>query len=92
MMCDNGVNGISSSNGEVCCVAACGQCGGAGCSIIARPTFDAFDCCVTEIMDFGNPCSETGTAPCFVDGAYCESFRDFMAFALPLLHQMPTKR
>lgn len=65
--CSNGIIGIESSNGAICCVAGCGQCGGVGCSTAGLPDYDAFDCCVTEILDFGVACSVTGTAPCYID-------------------------
>ncbi|CBJ26487.1 hypothetical protein Esi_0034_0004 [Ectocarpus siliculosus] len=63
ILCTNGVPGMESAGGEVCCLADCGQCGGVGCG-----EFGGEDCCVTEIMDYGQPCSETGTAPCYLDG------------------------
>ncbi|CAM9476653.1 unnamed protein product [Ectocarpus sp. 12 AP-2014] len=62
MLCTNGVPGVESAGGEVCCPADCGQCGGVGCGEFGE------DCCITEIMDYGYPCSETGTAPCYLDG------------------------
>lgn len=48
MMCSNGLFGVESSNGLVCCDAGCGTCGGVGCSKFGAPDLDAFDCCVTE--------------------------------------------
>ncbi|CAM9786703.1 unnamed protein product [Ectocarpus fasciculatus] len=62
--CTNGVPGVESAGGEVCCPADCGQCGGVGCGEGGAGD----DCCTTEIMDYGYPCSETGTAPCYLDG------------------------
>lgn len=47
-----GVTGIESSNGAVCCVTGCGQCGGAGCSAVDLPDYDVYDCCVTEILGY----------------------------------------
>ena len=43
-------------------MAECGQCGGAGCSAVGL----ASDCCVTEIVEEGKPCSETNEAPCYI--------------------------
>eukprot|EP00903_Cladosiphon_okamuranus_P022803 g20995.t1 len=67
-MCSNGVRGVESDNGKVCCVAECGSCGGVGCSKFS-PDLGANDCCVTEILDDGEACSVWGEAPCFLDGA-----------------------
>ncbi|CAB1100563.1 unnamed protein product [Ectocarpus sp. CCAP 1310/34] len=64
MWCTNGVAGVESTMGEVCCPASCGHCGGVGCD--ERGAAD--ECCTTEIMDYGQPCSVTGTAPCYLDG------------------------
>lgn len=53
-------------NGSACCSAACGECGGFGCS--GRGT-GAEDCCTTDILDSGVLCSNTdGAPPCIVDG------------------------
>ncbi|CAM9421898.1 unnamed protein product [Ectocarpus sp. 8 AP-2014] len=64
MWCTNGVPGVESTMGEVCCPASCGHCGGVGCD--DRGAAD--ECCTTQIMDYGQPCSVTGTAPCYLDG------------------------
>ncbi|CAN0569809.1 unnamed protein product, partial [Ectocarpus sp. 12 AP-2014] len=64
MWCTNGVPGVESTRGDVCCPASCGHCGGVGCD--ERGAAD--ECCTTEIMDYGQPCSVTGTAPCYLDG------------------------
>ena len=58
-----GIPGIESSNGKACCLAACGQCGGDGCSSVGL----ASDCCVTDIVDEGEACSVKGSAPCYID-------------------------
>lgn len=64
-VCTGNIPGIESADGQVCCVAECGQCGGAGCSS-AGP---ASECCVTDIISTGVLCSETEMAPCtFVAG------------------------
>eukprot|EP00903_Cladosiphon_okamuranus_P007811 g7557.t1 len=65
--CDNGFVGFQASNGA-CCAAGCGQCGGVGCSSFGKELgFDQYDCCATEIVDMGDPCSEAGKAPCYID-------------------------
>ena len=46
-MCSNGIYGVESDNGDVCCVAECGSCGGPGCSKFSTD-LGASDCCVTE--------------------------------------------
>ncbi|CAN0322037.1 unnamed protein product, partial [Hapterophycus canaliculatus] len=58
-----GIPGIESSDGQACCMAACGQCGGVGCSTVGP----AIDCCTTEIVDMGQACSATNAAPCYID-------------------------
>ncbi|CAN0057819.1 unnamed protein product [Scytosiphon promiscuus] len=65
MWCSSGIPGIMSDKGEACCPIGCGQCGGPGCSSAGAPDYDAFDCCVTEIMDLGESCAATGEAPCY---------------------------
>lgn len=71
-VCSNGLSGIDSSNGDVCCAPGCGQCGSSGCSQAGAPDLTANDCCVTEIADFGELCSVTGSAPCIInDGERC---------------------
>ena len=65
-MCSNGVPGIESSKGA-CCVAACGQCGGIGCSTVAADQgYGSAQCCEGTILLANEPCGE---APCVVGGA-----------------------
>ena len=64
--CSNGIAGIESSNGDVCCLTACGQCGGVGCSSAGGLT--AAECCQSGIEEGGDLCEDTGTAPCIIDG------------------------
>eukprot|EP00903_Cladosiphon_okamuranus_P005863 g5800.t1 len=67
-MCSNGVPGVESYNGKACCHAGCGPvCGGIGCSRFGEPPLDAHDCCASEIVDEGDLCSDTRTAPCYID-------------------------
>ena len=63
-----GIPGIESSDGRACCLVECGQCGGTGCSSVG----DASDCCVTDIVEEGEPCSVTGAAPCYIDDGKME--------------------
>ncbi|CAN0373714.1 unnamed protein product, partial [Hapterophycus canaliculatus] len=50
--------------GSSCCGAACGECGGSGCSSRGN---GADDCCVTNIAASGVFCSATGgAAPCIL--------------------------
>lgn len=79
--CSNGLRGLNSSNGAVCCVAACGKCGGPGCSQVGAPALDADDCCATEIADFGKLCSITGAAPCIINGGECCPIYTYFKFA-----------
>ncbi|CAN0098903.1 unnamed protein product, partial [Scytosiphon promiscuus] len=58
-----GIPGIESSDGQACCAASCSQCGGVGCSSVG----DARDCCVTDIVELGEPCSMKNQAPCYID-------------------------
>lgn len=58
----NGIPGVDSPGGYVCCKASCGVCGGAGCS----DRGPAMDCCVTEILSEGNACADVNESPCFV--------------------------
>ncbi|CAM9595723.1 unnamed protein product [Ectocarpus sp. 4 AP-2014] len=49
--------------GNVCCSAACGTCGGSGCG--SRAGLTANECCTSTITAANVPC---GSAPCVVDG------------------------
>lgn len=57
------IDGIESDDNKACCVASCGQCGGVGCAEAG----EASDCCALDIVEDGDPCSETGAAPCYID-------------------------
>ncbi|CAM9887726.1 unnamed protein product, partial [Pylaiella littoralis] len=62
-VCSNGYAGIE--NGRSCCLLACGQCGGIGCSSIDDLTGN--DCCPSNIQQNGDRCSQTDSAPCWQD-------------------------
>ena len=47
----------------MCCLAACGRCGGEGCS---KLTGSARDCCISDITEHGSSCSDTNGAPCII--------------------------
>lgn len=68
MMCSNGIPGIESLGGEVCCPAGCSQCGGSGCATAGLPDLGADECCAVEIFVSGWVCSITTVAPCIIDG------------------------
>ncbi|CAM9985894.1 unnamed protein product [Ectocarpus sp. 6 AP-2014] len=51
--------------GDICCEASCGTCGGTGCS---DRGYGQDSCCTKNIAANGDKCSETGAAPCVVDG------------------------
>eukprot|EP00752_Nemacystus_decipiens_P013321 g11797.t1 len=53
------------AQGDICCEASCGTCGGSGCSGRGN---GQLSCCTTNIRDVGATCSETGAAPCIIDG------------------------
>eukprot|EP00903_Cladosiphon_okamuranus_P013409 g12494.t1 len=61
--CSNGVPGIESSKGA-CCPAECGQCGGVGCSTVAKLLgLGSAECCEGTILANNKPC---GQAPCVI--------------------------
>lgn len=62
--CSDGTLGVESGSFDVCCVAACGTCGGSGCGNITGLT--AQDCCVEEISLNGTFCVDSSTAPCIL--------------------------
>ncbi|CAN0224623.1 unnamed protein product [Scytosiphon promiscuus] len=66
MWCRGGIPGVESEKGDVCCALGCGQCGGVGCSRFGAPELDSYDCCITEILDYGESCAATGEAPCYI--------------------------
>ncbi|CAN0220575.1 unnamed protein product, partial [Ascophyllum nodosum] len=54
---------------DVCCVAECGSCGGAGCGRRGQDLgLTADDCCVGPIRDADVFCVDSGTAPCIQGG------------------------
>ncbi|CAM9517175.1 unnamed protein product, partial [Scytosiphon promiscuus] len=54
--------------GTACCVAACGMCGGPGCSDRGSG-LTGDDCCTSNIEERGFPCSTvSGQAPCYLSG------------------------
>ncbi|CBJ32828.1 expressed unknown protein [Ectocarpus siliculosus] len=62
--CSNGIPGVS--DGDVCCLEACGQCGGEGCGAIAG-TNGASDCCPDTIKEESGGVF-CGEAPCVMAG------------------------
>lgn len=65
-VCSNGIAGVQATSVDVCCVEACGQCGGPGCDPGNSSTLTAADCCSSEIEQSGVLCDVTGTAPCII--------------------------
>eukprot|EP00752_Nemacystus_decipiens_P004880 g4440.t1 len=61
--CDNGLIGVS--QGDICCEASCGTCGGVGCSGRGN---GQDSCCTKNIAANGETCSVKGAAPCIMDG------------------------
>ena len=59
-------DGVLNGDGDVCCAAGCGKCGGVGCSDRGGG-LDKYGCCVSDIRIAGSLCSVTGEAPCLVD-------------------------
>lgn len=64
-MCAGGIVGIQSK--DVCCMEACGQCGGSGCSTVGG--FGSDKCCEGGVRDTGVMCADSGVAPCVLGGA-----------------------
>lgn len=54
------------ASGLSCCKAACGTCGGTGCSSLPG---GAADCCTGHIKESGRTCQAVG-APCILDPAF----------------------
>lgn len=66
-MCSNGI--IGTQNGDVCCSAACGSCGGSGCSGFGGGTSVGLGkefCCTGTIRSEGQACIDTGSSPCII--------------------------
>ena len=64
-VCSNGLAGVE--NSDVCCVAECGSCGGAGCRRRGPDLgLTADDCCVGLIRDANVFCGDSGAAPCII--------------------------
>ncbi|CAM9361846.1 unnamed protein product [Ascophyllum nodosum] len=63
--CSNDFPGFEDSVNGVCCDAACGLCGGAGCGNV--PGLTGNDCCSETIANNGTLCSLAGEAPCILD-------------------------
>lgn len=62
--CSNGLPGVERAS--ICCVAECGTCGGKGCQ---DREGGADACCTNAIRESGDVCSETNSAPCFIDSS-----------------------
>lgn len=58
--CSNGLAGYEASN--VCCPVSCGTCGGLGCGSLGD------GCCTSDVLESGDMCSTTGSAPCVIVG------------------------
>ncbi|CAM9757110.1 unnamed protein product [Ascophyllum nodosum] len=58
--CSNGLAGVESSDGSVCCAAACGSCDGSRC-------VGTGGCCAEYIKANHDTCSEKKNAPCVID-------------------------
>ena len=64
--CSNGLSGVQSEDGNICCAEACnGQCGGVGCGTIAG-TNGALDCCSGAILASGVICDTGVESPCII--------------------------
>eukprot|EP00752_Nemacystus_decipiens_P007693 g6876.t1 len=71
--CDGGIPGVQ--KGDVCCVASCGECRGAGCADRdGGPDYTGEEaCCNAGVNSLGRICSAEVGAPCvFVDGPTCD--------------------
>ena len=65
--CSNGFPGLEARG--VCCTSGCPQCGGRGCGSQAQSVgLSASDCCAGRITSAGVLCSDSGMAPCIIDG------------------------
>ncbi|CAN0396922.1 unnamed protein product, partial [Ascophyllum nodosum] len=54
-------------NSDVCCVAECGSCGGAGCRRRGQDLgLTADDCCVGLIRDANVFCGDSRATPCII--------------------------
>lgn len=63
--CSNGMPGIQT--GLSCCEVACGRCGGTGCDLFGGGLGE-HSCCDDTIETENKLCSNTGAAPCVVEG------------------------
>lgn len=64
--CSNGLAGVLSEDGAICCAEACnGQCGGVGCGTIDG-TNGASDCCLGTIIASGVNCDAGVESPCII--------------------------
>ena len=62
--CKNGLPGVPSAGGGICCAPECDKCGGSDCS---AQDAGGENCCVDPIEMSGILCSESGAAPCLID-------------------------
>lgn len=68
-------NGTRSADGETCCAASCGSCGGKSCS---QNNGGAKNCCAGIIKTSGKSCLEGG-APCNISRVPANGFETVMA-------------
>ncbi|CAM9635574.1 unnamed protein product [Pylaiella littoralis] len=64
-MCSNGLAGYQ--NNDICCLEACGICGGDGCGTIPG-TGGSDSCCPSTIREAGVFCGDGVVAPCIIGG------------------------
>lgn len=71
--CPEGITGIVSARDAVCCPLGCNKCGGPGCSTSGKDSgLGGESCCASIVMASEGLCSETGEAPCVLDGSTTE--------------------
>ncbi len=61
--CSNGLPGMESEDGAVCCWHGCNECVGRG----EETCIGVTDCCEQTIIDEGLMCSEAEEGPCIID-------------------------
>ena len=85
-VCSNGVDGVESVDGTICCSSECDECSEDACSLSLSFGSDGdSECCSSDVANAGELCDSTGVSPCIISegihaslglGKICENVRN----------------
>lgn len=73
-VCSNGVSGVGSTDGTICCSSECDECSEDACSLsVSFGVNSENECCSSDIAVSGELCDSTGMAPCIISEGLIKS-------------------